>query len=343
MALCRDDFPEEQQEIQDHVQTCDACQKELSMLQDLRELIVEHRRELTDCVAECPSPAAIVELSLGESSDPILQSHIEDCSRCREELDLLKALHKEQPQATSASAPTTEEKIVIRNAVARELRKSPPPPFAKLRLGGTISAWLRSLFSPIHAPSMALGAVAAAVLVFVVMLPPAAVQTPFKPALSDVFWEGPQQAGTKIGGPFEPEAGPAKKVAPIILVSESVGLSQTEIDRLYKDLPLAVPLGTDDEFLSPADVKKALESLTLTSRTPRQVVSEIFSRSTADLALVFEITGLDRSFNVKATLFSRTETESVPPISQAGLSRHAIANSMRALGAALLAQRAPAE
>jgi anti-sigma factor RsiW len=337
MALWPEDFPEERQEIQEHVKSCPVCQKELAMLQNLRKTIHEHSRELADCVSTCSSATEVVEFSLGGTIDSTLQEHIERCPECSEQLNLVKQLQSEKFPAAPSYVPTSEEKIIIRNAVAKEYRQPRSAP------ASSFSAFFRLIFSSIHVPSVVLGAAAAAILVVVVMLPHAPDEAVFKLALSDMTWESLPQASTRSGEVFDTEAVRPKKVAAVILISETLGLSQAQIDHLYEDLSLGMVLPPDDELVSPSEVKKSLELLASTQETTKQIAPDLLRRIGSDFLLLFEISGSGESMKVTGVLLSKVDGKAVPPISQAALSRAALANSIKALGTALLVQREAAE
>jgi hypothetical protein len=327
MALYPDDFPEEQPPILEHISDCSVCRKELKMLQSLQDAIREHRHQLVDGVSDCPSPSEITEFSLGKSPDPSIQQHVESCLRCTEEVELVKELCGEELEMDQVSSPSAEEKLIIRNAVVKEYGNMQSKP------SFSVSAWLRSFFSVLHVPSMALGAVAAALLV-AILVPSSPREAPFHLVLSDETWESAPEAMTKGG---EALTHP-KKVVPVILVQDNAGLSAKEAEDIYSKLDLVSRFGDQYEFLSPVDVKKALSVSSEKALDVSDAARLVFEKTDADYVLVFSVRAEDSRVNLAGSLVQPSGRKSIGSLSWNGIRKESLPDRISRVAADLLAE-----
>lgn len=296
MALYPRDFPQEQQEIQEHVQECASCRNQLDLLRSLQKAMIDRRSELADCVSDCPLPAEIVDFSLAESPDPSVMEHVVSCRACKKEVELLKELHREGAYVDDASTPSARQRAVVLDTVLREYGHAAPAcTFTPLKL-------VRELLSALHVPSMALAAVAAALL-FAVIVPWMLKEAPSNLILSDTRWQTPVPESMTKG--VELLTHP-KRVALIILIQDGSGLSANDVAQLYERVNLPRTMGDQYTFLSPDRIKEALS----VSPKPSDVVDAsrlVLEKADSDYVLAFRIGGSGSRMNLAGFLFERAQ------------------------------------
>jgi len=326
MALYPEEFPQEQQQIWDHVKECPSCRKEFAMLQDLQEAMRKHRRELADSVSPCPSSSELVDYSLGESHDPSVEAHLEHCCDCREQSELVKQLLQESPAAVPSPGLTPEEKLIIRNAALKECGL----PATKEK--PSLAVWLRSLLSALHVPSIAIGAAVAALLV-VALAPWTPREAPSRLVLSDTRWESPvPESMTKTAELFTHP----KKVALIIMVQDGAGLSANEVGQLYGKANPAGNVGDQYQFMSPGDVKKALDDGSVKVADVPAAARMVLAKTDADYVLAFRVGGSGAQVNVAGSLFERPHKRLLGFASWDGVPKERLSDKIIRIGAELL-------
>jgi predicted anti-sigma-YlaC factor YlaD len=306
MALWPDEFPKEQPRIEEHLRDCLECRKELDMLRALNQVLGKNRDELAPCLAACPSTESLVDFALGQRVDRSIEEHIAYCADCRAQFELVRELPGEEILAGSEGKLSAAEKLRIQQAISQEYAPS------RLRERRSLREAISDFIAAFHVPSLALGAVVAALLLVVVM-PWGPREAPLSLVLSDVSWD----AGV-ITKSADEALHPVKKVALVILRGESAPLTDEDIENLYRKMTL--PRGPEFPFqlLSPKDIKAALENVPRSIRDVSGLAGQVFSRTDADYLLTFEVEGSAAAIGLKATLFDRRRKSPVGTMSQTG-------------------------
>lgn len=327
--LSPEEFPEDRRQIEEHLRDCPECREELEMLRKLHDSMKEHRAELADAVSPCPSDAAIAAFVLGETSDLSIERHAEYCAQCRTAIELARAVSREETAPGEEERLTAEERILISNTVKSEYGGQQP----KKRASIFDRAW--NLFQTFHIPSLAVGAVAAALLL-ILLMPHTPEQSPLKVVLSDVIWDAAGREMTKSGDIFEQLHRPAKKVTTIILLAKGSDIAPKEIEEIYRKADLAAAAGPQYEVISPGDLKKAFGSAPATVRNARSVADLIFGKIDADYCLIFEIEGSGETETLRGTLFEKSRQKALAGMSRSNLVKGRIPEGIIGMGKELL-------
>jgi hypothetical protein len=329
MALWLDEFPDEQPSIKEHLRNCPTCREELEMWRKFDTFIKEYKNELASAVSECPASDALVEFAMGDKSDPGIEGHLEYCYDCAEQVRLVRDLSREDLFSEDDSALSLEEKLIIKKAVSREY------PDKQATAPSSIRQYLDKLIASFNIPSLALGAVAAALLlIFLVPQPPK--EGPFNVVLSEVDWARSAESINKGNGLFQKPVKPGKKVAVVLLVTERDLLSQVDVDKIYRGLDFADDFGDTYEFISPAETKKALDDSKLRIGDFQGLTEQVFGKTDADYLLALKITKTDSRNAVVGTLFRRTHKDRTGTLSQTGLSMDRVPRRIKEIGTELL-------
>jgi hypothetical protein len=325
MALWPEEFPGSMPELQAHLDECPVCREELDILRQLGETLQDRKKDLVDGLSPCPEPDDIFEFALHKRGKPGIQDHIALCSDCAEQASLVREILYEDFGTANVSMSSGEKQLIRRNV----LREYGPVP-------GTFVEKIRDFLisiSAIHFPSLAMGA-AAAVLIFLVVLPRGSEQVRMMPVFSDVTWKAPETSAPKSMGPAI--GIPAReKVDLIILVSPELKLPKEEIDHIYREIDLAARLAANYDFVSQEEIKRALGD-TRDSRTASDAARRTQSKTGADYALVFEISRSGNAYSLRGTLFRSKATSATGAISQSGLRMKAIPSRITNMGAELI-------
>ena len=220
--------------MEGHIASCEACSEELEELGRVGDILKDRREDIL-----CPSPEELFEIA-DKGGEPTgkLAEHLRRCPGCAEELEQYSrslAVREAMPERVRAEVRACRQKVPS---------ESPKP--------GLLGQILEHLSVLVRRPAIAVG-VAAAVILAVVLFYPRVDETEVI-ALSDASWQRP----TVFMGP-EPHAS-VPQVA-IILVFKGLRrpLAQDSIDTLYDAAKPPGELWRKYSFLSPADVKKALQ------------------------------------------------------------------------------------
>jgi hypothetical protein len=329
MALWPEQFPDEQPSIQGHLRDCPKCREELEMLRKFDTFIKEHKNELASAVSDCPASGALVEFALGEKLDQAIEGHLECCEECRKQVRLVQHLTQHDLSAVDEAALSLEERILIRKAVSAEYGEEEKAAPSSLR------RYLDKLKANFNVPSLALGAVTAAVLL-IFLLPQAPKEAPFHLVLSEVVWSLAGETINKGDGLFQRPLKPGKKVAVVIVVDAPDLLAQADTDDLYRALDMSNELGDGYELLSPAETKKALDDSRQKIDELSDLAEQVFGKTDADYVLAFRISRSGSMNALTGSLVRRGREDQVESLSHTGLSRERLPKRIKWIGTELL-------
>ncbi|MEW6347762.1 MAG: hypothetical protein AB1646_01760 [Thermodesulfobacteriota bacterium] len=310
-ALSPDDRPEEVPGLMDHARECARCAEELKMHANFHHFLRDHRAELAAAVSACPETEALVRFVMKGSPDPEVETHLAHCRPCAEQAKLVAELERTVLDSADApTRPTAAQWGAVRSAVAREYGR---PPEAKPTLWQRV---LAGVIEALHVPSLAAGAVAAALVLLVVLPHTGSLREPaFTVALSDSPWE----ASGMIKHPnMKPVS--TRKAAVLILQGPANGLAPEQIDKIYGSLNLADAVSSDVEFISPPTLKEKLADSATGVRSVEQLRQLVRDRTDAQYLLIFQINAGRESKSLTAALMDRGHAEPLGTIRQTGIS-----------------------
>ncbi len=327
MALSPEDFPADMAEVDRHLQECTECREELKYLMLLDNFLKQHKDELAPAFEKCPTEEALMEFATGEARDASVADHLDICEGCREFVRIVRELHEEDLAPVKAE-PSLEEKALIRAEVAREygLKEKPelqPQP-----------GFLQKLTAALHIPSMALGAVVAALLV-VVLLPQRPVDKSLRPVLSDAMWKIAPSEITKTPGDRPHQPGALNKVALVLMIPADSVLSQAELDRIYENLDLPRNLSTIYRFIPPAEMKQALAEAK-ESADISEFADLVLTKSGANYLLLFEVLKSPDGYKLNGSVFRPQAKTRISMILQTRLKLEDLPSRISAAGSELL-------
>lgn len=329
-ALWPMDFPDEAGEIDTHVSQCPQCENELAQLRLLDKYMKDYKNELADAVSPCPSSEILVDFALGTQVDSSTEAHIDSCQDCKDHVTLVRDLSR-QEFAPGHSSPTLEEKALIRELVSREygLAEKPREEPARPGLFGRLRGWM-------HIPSLAVGAVSAAVLV-AVLLRETGPKNALYPALSGVEWTTSHQTRNKYPLTLmAPKPTPKEKVALVLFVSHRSGVDQSKVDEIYRGMRLTARLSTSYEFMSPKKLKEMLAGAGEQADL-NHVKTLVLQNAEARFLLAFAISSTETGQAFRGTLYQRGKEGAVCTIERTGLPTGSIAARINAAASELLA------
>ncbi|MBI5568368.1 MAG: hypothetical protein HY914_00330 [Desulfomonile tiedjei] len=328
MALSPAEFPQEIDGLHDHIRDCSACQEELAALEQAHRFLSTYAVQLGSSMSGCPSSDTIVALARKELVDPTIESHVGSCPRCAQEVELIEELSRETCEGGDPELSLHEKKF-IRNKIA-EVYSAPAQGW-----GQRVKAAIQALRADLSLPSLALGAVAAALLM-IVILPRSAEKEVLFPVFSDVVWhDGASRLMAK--GPF-PGGQPAaeKKIAVLIVVPEKSGFSQSQLDETYEKVDLAKRLGGSYEIVSPRDLRAALQHKVPPGEGLKAVADQAFSTLGVDYLLCFELHPSAEGVSLQGMLFQKGMEGTQATITQTKLALSRIPSRITAIAAQLL-------
>jgi hypothetical protein len=328
MALSPAEFPQEIDGIYDHVRDCDACQEELDAMGQVHRYLHTYAAVLESSMSGCPSSDAIVAFTQGERLDPAIEAHIRTCPLCAQELELIADL-KQDVCEEGDTEPSIHERDFIRSKIA-EAYGAPVPGW-----GPRIREAIQAVTAGLSFPSLALGAVAAALFIMVV-LPRGAEKEILFPAFSDVVW---QDGASKLMAkePFrsvQPAA--AKKIALLVVLPEQSGFSQAQLDEIYEKVDLAKRLAGSYEVVSPRAMRTALKDKVQPGESLHGMADQAFSALGVDYLLCFELQPLAEGLSLKGILFEKGMEDPPATFTQTRLAFNRIPSRIMAIAAQLL-------
>ncbi len=335
LALPSSKMPDKATEILQHVQECPHCKKELEMYANLQTLIRDHRAELASALADCPDADALVRFASSTEPDPAVQDHVAHCCDCQEQMEILRDVMRESTDAPSVpDRPSGEELRFLKEAVAKQYgapRQPQPetPPF--------LQRFFSRIFGALHVPSLALGAVVAALLLICIW-PRGIVERSYRVALSDVKWPAPEETVSKSDHWLEPVPESVKQVALVILDGSEKPLPKKNVDALYQQLSLQEVLGPSYSVMSPSDLKHDLAGSPGSVRDLSTLWSEVQTKTHADYFIVVQIAEKPGSITLKSTLYRRGYPKQLGSITQTQVPAELLPDRIRSMAADLTAQ-----
>lgn len=329
-ALAPKEFPDEAARIEDHAGTCESCRKELHALKALDSFLRQHKDQLADALSDCPSPGELVEFASGEGDRASISRHLLFCSECRNQVDLAKDILGKCP-AIEDGPITATEKAAVRKTVSRLCGVPETANAVPLK---DILDRIRTFF---HVPSLAMGAVAAAAVI-VLLLPGHPKEQHVVPVFSDVNWkvEASRFAGKSLFAPDE-TAVAKKNVGLVLLVPESSGLTASEIDDIYRKVAVAGKLSASFDFMTPEQIKGAAagrvgpDSLGALTALLKEAVS-------VDHLLLFQITESERGYTLVGRLITRDARSPRCEVSRTGVGKDSLGPRIGAMSSDLLTE-----
>jgi anti-sigma factor RsiW len=330
MALAPGEFPRYAAEIEDHVGTCESCREELNALKALDAFLREHKDELSDVMSDCPTPDQLVKFASGEQPEESVAAHLECCPDCREQVELVRDLYRLDPSEGDPQAHSAQ-KAAVRRAVSRVCGSQEKT--ASISLGGLLHR-IREL---LHVPSLALGAVAAALLV-VVLLPRGPQEQRVIPVFSDVGWNvpPPRFVGKSL---FESEktANTKKKVALVLLVSGTGGPTGTEVEGIYRKVDLMEKLSGSFDFMAPEKVKTAA-AMRVGPGNIEKLTGSLREALPVDYLLLFRISESKGQYDLTGKLVTKDINGPQIGAFRSGVVKEGLASRIGLMGADLLGQ-----
>ncbi len=312
-ALWPDDFPDAAEEIDEHVSTCEECREGLAQLRLLDKLMNAYRNELCDVVSPCPSSEILVDFALGTQVDPSTEAHINACPDCLKQVSLVREITRENLEARHSS-PTLEEKALIRRLVDREYGS--PDKQASHRGRG----FFRTLATWTHFPSLAMGGVAAAILIVVVLLPGTTPKRAhLHPVFSEVQWNvTPVMSQSKRPQTLHSPVVAPDSVAILLFMADKSTLTREYADEIYRKLMPGQVLCASYRFISPKELKERLSGQNV-AMSLQDVRERVFDKTDARYLLTFDISSTPTGLSFKGTLFQRNREDAIGGIERTGL------------------------
>lgn len=330
LALAPDEYPRDAEEIEVHVAMCESCREELDALKALDAFLREHGDELSDVMADCPTPDQLVKFASGEQPDDFMEAHLEYCPDCREQVELVRDLYRLDPSEGDPQ-PRSAQKAAVRRAVSKVCGSREKT--AAISPGGLLHR-IREL---LHFPSLALGAVAAALLV-VALFPRSPQEQRVIPVFSDVRWNAP--APRFVGKSLFESEKPVtakKKVALVLLVSGTGGPTGTEVADIYRKVNLVGMLGGSFDFMAPEDVKTAAAKRVAPGNMEK-LTGSLSEALPVDYLLLFRISESKGRYDLAARLVTKDVNDSRIGAFRSGIAKEGLASRIGSMGADLLDQ-----
>lgn len=247
----RPNSPDEQ-EVGAHIESCPDCSAEAQALDEMIQDLEKHKDVF------CPKPWQLYELvDSGEEPTGRMAVHLDSCVKCQ---DAVKAYNG----ALSAEHPIPAP---VMDAFRDYHRNKKSPAATVPETKSVLSQVLVSISSIFSIPTMALGAVAAAILVAVILYPRGETLPPL--GLSSVTWEpklrllGPSGDSGNGQSPATGLPGTEKRPSIAFIISFKGfkdPLAQDRIDKLYEALKPTKEIKQKFDVLTPAKVKEVLGS-----------------------------------------------------------------------------------
>ena len=335
LALPSSQVPEKAAEILHHTEECPHCREELDMYANLATLIRKHRDNLAPAVYGCPDADALVGFASATEPDPAIKDHLAYCCECREQVETLRRVIQEQSDAaTITDRPTVAELGFLRDKVVERYGAQ------RTDKQGLIQRFFSEIMEGLNFPSLAVGAVATALLL-VCVLPRAIPQQSYRLALSDVSWPSGQEEISKTDHWLEPVPESVKEVALVILDGRDKAVAQKDIDALYEQFSRRDVIGPTYTVISPSDLKHALAGSPGSVRDLSGLWSQVQTKTRADYFIAVQITGEPRSITLNATLFGRGNTEDLGRITQTRVTTKLLPERIKGMASDLIAQALP--
>ena len=277
--------PEDKALINDHLESCGECARELRQLNHLAHLLTTNKN------AFCPESWALYQcVENGVDPDGKIAAHLEHCSLCQEEVVAYKTV------CTETALPE-----YLKDEVARQFRprSACAAIYDEKRSFAALIDKLKSLFS---VPVMALGTAAAAILV-AVMLYPVADSAPVI-GLSSVAWETEQprlvpKSGIRLMGPVKP----SRSIAIVLFFRDFRStIPQEQIDDIYSELKPSDSIASRFQIVPPDKVSEALGSINLKPFDRRELMKTLRNKIDVSEVLVVTISSTKRGREVRYEL-----------------------------------------
>ena len=316
-----------------HLGQCEECASEIDSLGKLAEILKSKKHVF------CPEPSEWYEfIENGYNPGGRLSSHLEICPLCSAEVADYKH------SATQETLPT-----VIKEALKQAY---PETSFSKHSEAQDRFAWIPNWFSPMFRfPTLAFGAVLAAVLAVVVLYPRGNV--PIFLGVSSEDWEEampvaksalpksvPAQKESKAVGAnsqfhkYTPkfrsvERSKPKVAAVIVFYGFDKPLPQSTVDSLYEALRPTSEWERRFEFSTPLQLKKFLDNSNNHNLTPTQVLNEFYMQSSITFAIVVKVEAQRDKFGLKTVIIDAPSGETLAESFRNGLPGTELASAAR--------------
>jgi Putative zinc-finger len=291
---------EERSEFEEHLSGCQDCADELGEKKRWSSMLGANREAL------CPEPWELYEYTRdAKRESDSLQIHLEHCTSCNEQYETF---------LESTSEQSMPEALWERMTGVPETREVFPQPHFSL------SEWLGDIVNRVQdfftAPALAFGTVAAVVLLIVVLYPHGSSQP--VALLSSEDWRSVviKRGLMSSGAPSTEQGGSKlekKRIAELIIFkNEGSRPQQAWIDGLYGELEPSEESAEMFDWVTPAEISKALAGKKLDANDGKAMVEEL--RSALDVTdavlITIESGKADRTYDVKVELVN-AETGSV--------------------------------
>jgi len=273
--------PEDRDMVKRHIDTCEQCSVEVRAIERLITSL-KNRKE-----AFCPEPWQWHEF-VKSGSDPKgeLLRHLEACGLCAEEIAALRAVSSD---------------AVLPNKLRVALEKQPGKLLEASRDSQTdgfrprLFEWLRGDF---RLPSMALSAVAVAILAVVLIYPRGDIEPMI--GLSSVTWGLSEDTLHPKGVP--PEERKPRVAVVLVFKGFKTLLSQNKIDELYEALKPPPGLMERYDLVAPSEVKAAIRAGMAKPENPPAALATVARDLHLSRGLLVTISPEHDKFRINASL-----------------------------------------
>jgi len=223
--------------VEGHLKECRDCSEELKELELITKTLQNGKEKIF-----CPESWELCDFArTGDDPEGKLAAHTDHCSECRAQvLAYQRSFEKETitPQVRAAF-----------EAISSSDRAD------RLEPTGWLSGVMERISSSFKMSGMAVGAAAAAILLFAIIYPFGRTET--IAALSSVEWK---QAGPALKGKPKNLVDEKKVTVAIIILLKGLpeSLPQKMIDRFYKDMEPTARMQEHWEFVSPSRIRQSL-------------------------------------------------------------------------------------
>jgi len=286
--------------VEAHLQDCPQCSNELQEIKEATDFLRTHKEVF------CPEPWELYEYcQTGHDPDGRLVRHVEECPSCREAI-----------ASCAGCTEDTEMPRSMRDAVERHFGQK------RLRVAWRLAeSWFAGLFNYLsyvfRMPVLALGTVAAAVLLVVVFYP-WGESVPIM-RLSSVKWDQPGQPligkSLRLMAPLtEPEVASKKRprVAVILFLKGfDKPMPQEKVDALYSALAPTASVQKRYEVLTPASIRQALGEANLKSRDVVQLAGKLNEDLDVDQLIILTVAKSGDEFEISGEARTARNSEIV--------------------------------
>jgi hypothetical protein len=299
--------PEERQALQEHVDHCPRCSKEVQSLRAIIAALKEHKR------AFCPEAWEIYEsVQSGEAPHGALSLHLKQCPHCLEEFESYSAstVTEVMPADLLARIKQRLEQLPVDQTTETVEKKRP------------FISWDRILDYFRH-PALGVAAAVAAILVVVLIYPREPMERMV--GLSAVAWENVPRPKVDVDST-------RKRSAVLILFKDfKEPLSRDQVDSLYQALEPPMEVSGRFDVIPPAVLTKAIKRGEVDPFNRKKLLEDLDDKLNVENVALVTIEPAHRGFDVRCDLIRTVDGTSQKKGIVRGVNEADLASTLRKL------------